>query len=90
MSEIGNNEQKMSYYHKLEEWSNLYAYQIGLGGSYSYDFKYIKIFEIVRHNGCIVCDSVKGRSPGTIYKRWQIGADYDDYISTDLLFCRWL
>ena len=77
----------MSYYNKLEEWSNLYACQIGLGGSYGHDYKNIKIAKIVRHDGCVVRDGVRGGSSGAIYRRWQIGADYDDYISTALPFC---
>ena len=30
---------RLPYYSKLEEWSNLYACQIGLGGSYGHEFK---------------------------------------------------
>ena len=80
------NDHEMPYYHKLEEWSNLYVYQIGLGGSYRHDFKNIKIAKIVRHDGCTVHDGVRGRSLCAIYRRWQKGADYDDYISTALPF----
>ena len=68
MCGIGNDK-RTPCYHKLEEWSQHYSYQIGLGGSYSHDFKNIKIFEIVRHDRCIVCNFVRGRSSGTIYKR---------------------
>ena len=63
---------------------------IGLGGSYGHDFKNVKIAEIVRHDGCIVRDGVRGGNSGAIYRRWQIGADYDNYISTALPFCQWL
>ena len=31
-------DKRPSYYVKVEEWSNLYAYQIGLGESYGHEF----------------------------------------------------
>ena len=81
---------RLPYYSKLEEWSNLYAYQIGLGGSYGHEFKNLTLKEILQHDGCIVRDGVRGGSSGAIYRRWQIGADYDDHISMALTFRRWL
>ena len=33
----------ISYYSEVERWSNLYAYQIGLGGSYGNGFKHGKL-----------------------------------------------
>ena len=60
---------RLSYYAKLEDWSNLYAYQIGLGGSYNHKFKNITVKELLRHDGCIVRDGVRGGSSGAIYCR---------------------
>ena len=33
----------IQYYSEVEKWSNLYAYQIGIGGSYGHGFKPVKI-----------------------------------------------
>ena len=46
--------------------------------------------EILQHDGCIIRDGVRGGSSGAIYRRWQIGADYDDAIAMSLSFRRWL
>ena len=83
-------DERLSYYAKVEEWSNLYAYQIGLGGSYGHEFKNVSVKEILHHDGCIVRDGVRGGSSGAIYRRWQIGADYDDHIAMSQTFRRWL
>ena len=81
---------RLPYYVKLEEWSNLYAYQIGLGGSYGHEFKNVSLTEILRHDGCVIRDGVRGGSAGAIYRRWQAGADYDDNIAMSISFRRWL
>ena len=36
-------DKRIQYYSKIEKCSNLYAYQIGLGGSYGHGFKPVKI-----------------------------------------------
>ena len=84
------NDGRLSYYAKVEEWSNLYAFQIGLGGSYGHEFRNVTLKEIVHHDGCIVRDGVRGGSAGAIYRRWQVGADYDDNIAMAISFRRWL
>ena len=78
----------LPYYSQVEKWSNLYAYQLGLGGSYGHEYKNISVKEIVRHDGCIIRDGVRGGSSGAIYLRWQIGADYDDHVSMSMAFRR--
>ena len=70
--------------------SNLYAKQIGLGGSYGHEFKSVSIKEILKHDGCIVRDGVRGGSSGAIYRLRQIGADYDNNIAMAISFRRWL
>ena len=37
----------MPYDSEAEKWSNLYAYQIGLGGSYGHGFITVKVSEII-------------------------------------------
>ena len=46
--------------------------------------------EILHHNGCIVQDGVRGGCSSAIYRRWQIGANYDDNIAMSITFRRWL
>ena len=36
-------DKRIQYYSEIEKCSNLYAYQIGLGGSYGHGFKPVKI-----------------------------------------------
>ena len=69
------------YYYEVKKWSNVYAYQIGLGGSYIHGFKHMKLPQIVCHDGCIVRGSVRGGISGTVYFFWYMGADYDDDIT---------
>ena len=41
----------VSNYSEVDKWSNIYAYQIGLGGSYRLGFKYVKLTGTVCHYG---------------------------------------
>jgi len=54
-----------SYYNNTEEWSNIYAVKIGLGGTYGNLFENLNARDLVVHDGCIVGDGVCGSS-GTI------------------------
>ena len=78
------------YYSEVDKWSNLYAYQIGLGVSYGHGFKLVKIPEIVFNYGCIVRDSVQGVISGAIYCHWHMGADYNNYIGQGVNYRQWL
>ena len=84
------SDSRLPFNSKLEEWSNLYACQIGLGGSYGHEFTNVSLAEILHHDGAIVRDGVRGGSSGAIYRRWQMGADYDDHVAMSLTFRRWL
>ena len=82
---------RLPFYSKVKQWSNLYAYQIGLGGSYGDEFsKSVSLKEILHHDGYIVRDGVRGGSSGAIYRHWQIGTDYHDNIAMSITFRRWL
>ena len=83
-------DKRLSYYSDVERWLNIYAYQIGLGGSYCHGFKPVKIPEIICHDGCIVRDGVRGGTSGTIYCHWRVGADYDYDITKWVNYWRWL
>ena len=73
-------DKRMAHYSEVEEWSNLSAYHIGLGGSYGHGFKNVKLSGIVCHCGCIVSDGVRGGISCTIYFGWKMGAEYNDDI----------
>ena len=68
LSEIWE-EKRLLYYSEVEKISNLYAYQIGVGGSYGHGFKPVKI-PVFFHDGYIVRDCVYGLTSGAIYCRW--------------------
>ena len=80
LSGIRENKRPL-YYYEVDKWSNIYAYQIGLGGSYGHGFKHMKLPEIVCRDGCIVRGGVWRGTIGTIYCFWYMGADYDDDIT---------
>ena len=85
-----HNDPRMSYYSELESWTNGYALQIGLGGSYGHKFKNVLINELVNFDGILVKDGVKGGSDGAIYRRWQNCEDMDDNIINAMTYRRFL
>jgi hypothetical protein len=81
---------RKAFYSKVETFSNLYALQIKLGGSYGHAFKNVLLDELVRFDGVVVRDGVKGRSNGAIYRRWMDGADFDPLVAASITHTRWL
>ena len=53
-----NGDKRISYYAKVEEWSNMYAHQFGLEGSYEHEFEHVFLTEPLQHDRCIVRDLV--------------------------------
>ena len=53
----------------------MYAYSIGLGGSYGHKFKPVELHELVHFDGVVVKDGVRGGSVGAMYRRWVDGSD---------------
>ena len=80
----------MPYYYKVEEWSNIYAIKIVLGGSYSHKFKNIKVQDLVRYDTGVVRYGVCGGSQGDIYQIRQLGSYYCDHINSCMTYKRWL
>jgi hypothetical protein len=78
------------FYSQVEKFSNLYAIQIGLGGSYGHRFKNIVLNELVRFDGVVIRDGVKGGSNGAIHRRWMDGADFDRLVLASITHTRWL
>ena len=83
-------DKRFPYYYEVQKWSNLYAYQIGLGGSYGHGFKPVKLPDIVCYYGLIVRDGVQGVTIGAIYRRCQIGYGYDEYIAQVMNYKFWI
>jgi hypothetical protein len=51
---------RMPYYIKVERWSQKYAADIGLGGSYGHEFKPIILDELEHYDAIMVRDGVHG------------------------------
>ena len=84
------NDPRMSYYSKVELWTNAYALQLGLGGSYGHKFSNVMIQELVNFDGILIKDGVKGGSDGAIYRRWQNCEDMDQSIIDAMTYRRFL
>ena len=56
-----------SYYCKLENFSNIYGMQLGIGGEFGYNFINISLYELVRWDGVLQRDGVRGGSSGDMY-----------------------
>jgi hypothetical protein len=79
------------FYSEVERFSNIYAFSIGLGGSYGHTFKTITLDELVRFDGVVVMrDGVGGGSNGALYRRWMECADHNDEIDQSMRHGRWL
>ena len=81
---------RKAFYSKVEGFTNSYAYSIGLGGSYGHKFKPVDLDELVRFDGVVVRDGVRGGSNGALYRRWADGADHDEFTRESIRHCRWL
>jgi hypothetical protein len=82
---------RMAFYSEIENYSNTYAFSIGMGGSYGHSFKLLKLAELVHFDGVVIRDGVRGGSNGALYRRWQNDcADYDDVIANAMKYHRFL
>ena len=82
--------ERMPYYSNLGGWSNIYTCQPGLGGSYGYNFKNMKLTDIVNHDAYVVTGGVHGGSGGAIYRWWMTGSDYNDETDMSINLQCWL
>ena len=69
---------------------NLYAYSIGLGGSYGHKFKLVEIHELVHFDGVVLNNGVRGGSVGAMYRRWVDGSYYNEVIVDSINHSQWL
>jgi hypothetical protein len=58
-----------AFYSKVEGFTNLYAYYIGLGGLYGHKFKPVDLYELVLFDGVVVRDRVPSGSNGALYQQ---------------------
>ena len=61
-----------------------------MGGSYEHKFKPVELRELVRFDGVVVKDGVRGGSVGAMYWWWADGSDYDEVIADSINHSRWL
>ena len=79
--------------HFTEKWlsiTSLYAYSIGLGGSYGHKFKSLDHHELVHFDEFLVKDGVRGGIVRAMYWLWVDGRDYAEVITDSINHLRWL
>ena len=62
-------DKRITYYSEVDKSTNLYAYQVGIGGSYGHRFKPVKLLDLFCHDRCIVRIGVRGGTSGAVYSR---------------------
>ena len=77
-------DKRIPYHSEVEKWSHLYDCHIGPGGSFGLVFIPVKLPGLFCHDRCIVKNGVRGGTNGAFYRRWHMGADYDDEIEQDI------
>ena len=60
---------RQNYFIDVETFSYRYAFDIGILGSYSHNFKVPTIEELVKVDGVVIHDGVRGGSDDTLYRR---------------------
>ena len=84
------NDPRVPYYTEVTKFTNLYKYQTGIGTTYGHEIPEVSMAELVRWDGCLIRDGVKGGGDGAIYRRWHIGsAAYDPIIKKSMSVTRW-
>ena len=68
----------------------LYAIASGYNSAYGHKFDNPTLEELVRFDGVVIRDGVKGGSQGAMHRRWMEGALYDEVIFKSLNYTRWL
>jgi hypothetical protein len=86
-----DDDPRMGYYSKVEQWTQKYATSMGLGGSYGHAFKEVMLEELLHFDSVVIRDGVHGGTDGAIYRRWRQGeTTYDKDIAASITHTRWL
>ena len=85
------DDSRKNYFSDVENFSNRYTFDIGLLGFYGHNFKVPKIDELVKFDGVVICDGVRGVSDGALYRRFKYNRyDFDEEILNSINLGRWL
>jgi hypothetical protein len=72
------------------DWTAMYAIDENYNSCYGHAFKNPQLEELVHFNCVVICDGVKGGSKGAIYRHWQGGADFCEYVMKVQNHTRWI
>ena len=78
------NDPRKPFYSDVEIFSQKYAHDLGLVGAYGHAFKPLNLDELVHFDGVLVRNGVRGGSNGAVHRRWEQGADYDEYVDRSI------
>ena len=83
-------DQRLPFFTAVQQWSNMYAMQIGLGGAYGHKYTLLEVEEIVKYFGVVLRDGALGGSHGDIHRRWRKGPASDKETIAAMYHSRWL
>lgn len=80
------------YYSDVAIFTQKYAFELGLGGSYGHEFKQVLVPEMLQFDGILMRDGVLGGSvDGGIHRRWKKESScYDSLIANTMSHTRFL
>ena len=85
---------RQQYYASVSKWTNLYAVgELDLGAGYGHHYKNTNAAELLRWDGVLVMDGVRGGSDGAILRRFdkrENNTAFDKLINKSFTKTRWL
>ena len=85
------NDPRLPFYSKVEGWTQQYALDLDMFGSYGHDFKPIMSKELLHFDMVVVRDGLLGGMSGAIHRRWKKDdAAYDPEIAGAITHTRWI
>ena len=84
------NDPRKAFYSEVENFTNQYAAEIGLMGSYGHSFKPVNAEELLRFDMALIKDGARGGCGGATYRRWNptMKDDFDEDIAGALTYHR--
>ena len=84
------NDPRSPFYTEVEKFTNLYKHQAGIGSTYGHRIHEVAMPELVRWDGCIIRDGMRGGGDGALYRRWNSdSASFDPVIQEAMTLTRW-